>query len=36
MQTILKKVNNVMVIEKSLFINLIYPVHKRNEALEIL
>ena len=36
MQTILKKVNNVMVIEKSRFITLLYPVHTRNEALEIL
>ena len=36
MQTILKKVNNVMVIEKSRFITLLYPVHTRNEVLEIL
>ena len=36
MQTILKKVNNVMVIEKSRFITLLYPVHTRNETLEIL
>ncbi len=36
MQTILKKVDNVMVIEKSRFITLLYPVHTRNEVLEIL
>ena len=36
MQTILKKVNNVMVIEKSRFITILYPVLQRTEVLVIL